>query len=116
MKNFMNSDFNITNIILATYVKPGTGETIHKNRASHGIAVNISPNSDDIKKYIFSDNKIVLVGPNEIIYMPKSSNYTVSSKNSGNCYAINFNILENTDFEPFSFKLKNAPAFEVNPI
>ena len=57
MKNFMNSDFNITNIILATYVKPGTGEPIHKNRASHGFAVNISKNPDDIKKYVFSYNK-----------------------------------------------------------
>ena len=111
MENFMNSDFNITNIILAIYVKPGTGDPIHKNRASHGIAVNISPNSDDTKKYVFSDNKTVLVGQNEIVYMPKGSSYTVSSKNSGNCYAINFDISENNDFEPFSFKLKNASAF-----
>ena len=114
MENFMNSDFNITNIILATYVKPGTGEPIHKNRASHGIAVNISPNSDDTKKYIFSDNKTVLVGQNEIVYMPKGSSYTVCSKKSGNCYAINFDISEDVDFEPFLFKSQNAPAFIKN--
>ena len=111
MKKFMNSDFNITNIILATYVKPGTGKAIHKDRASHGIAVNISPKPDDVKKYVFSDNKTVLVGQNEIIFMPKGSSYTVHSKNSGNCYAINFDISENVNFEPFSFKLKNAHAF-----
>lgn len=111
MKNFMNSDFNITNIMLATYVKPGTGEPVHKNRASHGIAVNISQNPNDAKKYVFSDEKVVSVGQNEIIYMPKGSSYTVCSKISGNCYAINFDISENIDFEPFSFKLKNASAF-----
>ncbi len=111
MKNFMNSDFNITNIGIAIFVEPGTGASIHKNRALHGVAVNISPNPDGIKKYVFSDNKTVFVGQNEIIYMPKGSNYTVSSKKSGNCYAINFDISENIVFEPFSFKLKNAPAF-----
>ena len=111
MENFMNYDFNITNIGIAIYVKPGTGASIHKNRALHGIAINISPNPDDIKKYIFSDNKTVLVGQNEIVYMPKGSSYIVSSKISGNCYAINFDISENIDFEPFSFKLKNAPVF-----
>ena len=111
MKNFMNYDFNITDIRIALYVAPGTGEAVHKNRASHGIAINISPASYAEKKYIFSDNKTVSVGQNEIVYMPKGSSYTVSSKNSGNCYAINFDISENVDFEPFSFKLKNAPAF-----
>ena len=111
MKNFMNYDFNIENVRLAIYVKPGTGTSVHKNRASHGIAINISANPDDTKKYVFSDNKTVLVGQNEIVYMPKGSSYTVSSNNSGNCYAINFDISANTDFEPFSFKLKNAPAF-----
>lgn len=111
MKNFMNYDFNITSIGIAMFVEPGSGASKHKNRPLHGIAVNVSPNPEDIKKYIFSDNKTVLVGQNEIIYMPKGSQYTVCSKISGNCYAINFDISENIDFEPFSFKLKNAPAF-----
>ncbi len=111
MKNFMNYDFNITNIGLAIYVEPGTGVSTHKNRALHGFAINISPNPDDIKKYIFSDNKTVLVGRNEIVYMPKGSSYTVCSKQSGNCYAINFDISEDVDFEPFLFKPKNVPAF-----
>ena len=48
----MNYDFNVTNIGIAIYVEPGTGTGIHKNRALHGIAVNISPDPDDIKKYI----------------------------------------------------------------
>ena len=111
MKNFMNCDFNITNIGIAIYVKPGTGTRIHKNRTLHGIAVNVSPDPDDIKKYVFSDNKTVLVGKNEIVYMPKGSSYTVCSKKPGDCYAINFDISENVDFEPFSFKPKNDSAF-----
>ena len=106
----MNSDFNITNIVLAIHVKPGTGEPIHKNRASHGIAIYTS-DSDDIKKFVFSDKKTVSVGQNEIVYLPKGLSYTVFSKKTGCCYAINFDISENVDLEPFSYKLKNAPAF-----
>lgn len=111
MKNFMNYDFNIENIQLAIYVQPGTGSPVHKNRASHGIAINTSSDFDNVKKYVFSDNKTILVGQNEIIYMPKGSSYTISSKKSGICYAINFNISENVDFEPFSFKVKNSLVF-----
>ena len=111
MKNFMNYDFCITNIGVAIYVKPGTGTRIHKNRAMHGISVNVSKNPDETKKYCFNQDKVVSVGQNEIVYMPKGSNYTVSSKNSGNCYAINFDISEDVNFEPFSFKPKNAAAF-----
>ena len=111
MKNFMNYDFNITNIGIAIYVKPGAGASTHKNRAMHGIAINTSPGEDGIKKYIFSDNKTVFVGQNEIVYMPKGSSYTVCSKKSGNCYAINFDISENVNFEPFSFRPRNVTAF-----
>ena len=111
MKNFMNYDFNITNIGIAIFVEPGKGASVHKNRAMHGLALNVSKNSSEIKKYVFSGNKTVSVGENEIIYLPKGSCYTVSSKCSGNCYAINFDIPEHVDFEPFSFKIKNVPAF-----
>lgn len=114
MKDFMNYDFNITDIRIALYVEPGTGTRIHKNRTSHGVAINVSPNPDNIKKYIFSNNKTVFVGQNEIVYMPKGSSYTVFSKNSGYCYAINFDVSENIDFEPFLFKPKNASAFIKN--
>ena len=111
MKDFMNYDFNITNIGIAIYIKPGEGTRTHKNRALHGIAINTSPSIDDVKKYTFSNNKSVFVGQNEIVYMPKGSSYTVSSKNTGNCYAINFDISENVNFEPFSFNPQNATAF-----
>ena len=41
MENFMNYDFNINKIVLATYVNPGSGNAVHQNRPSHGLA-NIS--------------------------------------------------------------------------
>jgi AraC-like DNA-binding protein len=111
MDIFMNFDFNITDIVFATYVKPGMGAPVHKDRASHGIAINISPDPSDMKKYVFADKKTILVGQNDIIYLPKGSSYTVSSKKSGYCYAINFDVSENVVFEPFVFKPKNPHAF-----
>ena len=108
MNNFMNYDFNITDIRLAIFVKQGMDAPVHKNRTLHGLAINIDPNN---KTYMFSGGKIILVAQNEIIYLPKGSNYTVSSVRSGNCYAINFDFSENISFEPFTFKAKNAPAF-----
>lgn len=53
MKDFMNYDFNITNIGIAIYIRPGEGTRTHKNRALHGIAINTSPSIDDVKKYTF---------------------------------------------------------------
>ena len=108
MNNFMNYDFNITDIKLAIYVKPGTGVPIHRNRPFHGLAINISTTP---KLYIFPNGKTITVEQNEIIYLPKGSDYTAVSNSPGNCYAINFNISENISFEPFSFKIKNVLAF-----
>ena len=39
MENFMKHDFIINKIELACLVKAGTGAMIHKNRASHGLAI-----------------------------------------------------------------------------
>ena len=95
MENFMNYDFKIENIQIAVYVGPGQGKSVHKNRAFHGLAIYRSPDCDSIKKFVFSENKVIKVGQNEIVYLPKGSNYTVSSKKAGECFAINFEISEN---------------------
>ena len=63
MKKFMNSDFNINKIVLAIFVAAGTGDAIHKNRPSHGLAIH----KGGEKIYIFSDGKILTVKENDII-------------------------------------------------
>ena len=107
MDEFMHYDFNINKIVLAILVPAGAGDATHKNRKSHGLAIH----KDGDKIYTFSDGRKLQVKENDIIYLPKHSNYTVKTKEVGDCYAINFDISENVDSEPFSFKLKNAPAF-----
>lgn len=106
MKEFINYDFCIKRIILACFVPAGTGDAIHKNRSSHGLAIHTSGE----KEYVFSDGKRLIVKANHIIYLPKNSSYTVISHSPGDCYAINFDIDENKNFAPFVAKVKNHSA------
>ena len=64
MNNFMQYDFNISKIVLACYVGAGTANPIHKNRPSHGLAINKAGD----KSYTFSDGKKLTVKENDIIY------------------------------------------------
>lgn len=104
MKHFMQHDFNISRIQLATFVLPGKGAPVHKDRPSHGIVLNAGSE----KEYIFDDGTVISVGQNEILYLPKDSSYIVRSVLSGNCYAINFLLTEDTNFASFTFKTNNA--------
>lgn len=107
MENFLNYDFEIKNIILACFVPSGTGTNVHKDRPSHGLAYNL----EGEKIYTFSDGKSLSCKANNIIYLPKGSTYTVSSKVPGDCFAINFNISENISFSPFVAEIKNPSGF-----
>jgi len=104
MENFMNYDFNINKIVLATYVNPGSGNAVHQNRPSHGLAMHIGGR----KNYVFSDGTHLIVEQNDIIYLPKKSNYSVTSEIIGGCYAINFDIAEDLSFSPFVCHIKNS--------
>ena len=108
MKNFMTCDHIITSIRAAIYVEAEKSQTVHNNRNSHGVSLNLSPHT---KTYIFSDGTTIAVEQNMLIYLPKGSSYTVHTKITGDNYAINFNVLEEANFTPFSFKVKNLPSY-----
>ena len=57
MKEFMNYNFNIDKIVLAIFLAAGTGDAIHKNRASHGLAIH----KGGEKIYTFSGGKKLIV-------------------------------------------------------
>lgn len=107
MKTFMKVDFNIDRIIVACFVAAGTGNTIHKDRPGHGLAINL----DGEKTYNFSDGRHVTVGKNEIVYLPKHSSYSVVSETNGDCYAINFDMCDDVVFSPFCVPAKNCTEF-----
>ena len=101
MNEYIRSKHIITEIVVAVFVRIGRGESIHKNRSSHGLALNCG----ETKKYIFDNGTVYTVEKNDIIYLPKGSNYEVRSKASGNVYCINFQCLSEENFEPFVLRL-----------
>lgn len=103
MNNFMNYDFNVEKILLACYVGKGMGMRKHTYRQGHGLALHLS----GVKVYEFDDGRKITVGANELTYLPKHSTYEVTSRELGDCYAINFDISEETSFAPFAVKIKN---------
>ncbi|MBQ2967246.1 MAG: helix-turn-helix transcriptional regulator [Clostridia bacterium] len=102
----MKQDFIIDKIELACLVKAGKGSMIHKNRASHGLALFLGGE----RTFCF-DEKIFKVTKNTIVYFPKGSNYTIKEKETSDCYAINFQMPVNMKFEPFVFKIKNLNTY-----
>lgn len=103
MKPFTESDFTIEKIVLACYVGKGKGMIHHHNRPSHGLALHTSGK----KKYIFNNGKTLTVSKYDLIYLPKYSTYDVTSLQDGDCYAINFDILQDTVLDPFIYTVRN---------
>ena len=102
--NFLDSDYTIAQIMLACKVPAGSGESIHNKRPSYGLAFNI----DGEKKYIFDNSTTLTVEKNDIILLPKGSNYIVENVISGDCYAINFLLDREIAVSPFVHHAKNA--------
>ena len=69
MTDFMNYDFNVEKIVLACFVPAGIGQVTHKNRPSHGLAIN----KFGEKIYSFSDGKQLVVKENDIIFLENKS-------------------------------------------
>lgn len=103
MQNIIGANIDIKSILLACYVAPGRGETIHRNRPSHGFAIHLS----GVKKFVFADGSSHIVKRGFVNFMPKGSDYDVGSDCSGDCYAINFDIDGDADFAPFCTEVKN---------
>lgn len=98
-------DTIITEVVFALYVEPGTGKSVHKNRAYHGFVIN---DADSIKDYVFDDGRVMKTEGNQLFYLPKGSSYRVVVHREGGCYAINFNA-DITD-EPFAVSFRNADS------
>ena len=93
----------VTKIELAILVKRGEGASVHKNRASHGLAINFG----GAKTYTFDSGEKFSIKDGEIIYLPKGSNYSVSIVENiqTETYCINYQIADET---------RNAPPFCVH--
>lgn len=106
MKSFANTDFNVSNIYFACFVKPTGHSNDHFDRANHGLAFHTSGNI----MYRFSDGTDINVTKNTVIYLPKHSTYTVDIFERGDCYCVNFDDFTDMQLSPFLIKPKNLPA------
>ena len=103
----MRYNFDIESIDLAILVTPSITDPTHKNRPNHGIIFRKAGATD----YCFEKNNLLHTRENDIVYIPKGANYTVSSYARSCCYAINFQLFNNISFNPFNFKTKNFAKF-----
>ncbi|MEE0946350.1 MAG: AraC family transcriptional regulator [Acutalibacteraceae bacterium] len=105
----MFENFNnliIGKIAIAMYVAPGTGTAIHNNRPFHGLVLSSKGRNVDI---IFSDGTVLKTLENDILYLPKGSDYTVVTHSHGEgCWAINFDLLDEINTKPFVIKFQNT--------
>lgn len=102
--NFLDTNHNITEIVLACFIPAGKGRRIHKNRPSHGLALHCGGEI----KYIFDDGSVYSVKKNDVIYLPKNSNYRIANVAEGDVYCINFQKVDEQSFPPFVLHIKNA--------
>ena len=101
--DFRDQNIDIKKIDLCCFVDKNNGDRIHKNRSSYGLAFHI----DGEKRYSFENYGKYFTKPNSIIFMPKYSDYIVDSIIAGTCFAINFELLTDIDFLPFTINIKN---------
>ena len=106
MQDFMKYDFSISNIEFAMIVHdtPDTipEDPVHKNRYAHGLVYMLGE-----KLYTFNDGTSILTKKDDVLYLPKYSNYVVSQDEHSNCHPIDFNLSEDIVFKPFAFKPQN---------
>lgn len=102
--DFFDCNLCVTDIVLACKVPGGTGDKVHNDRPSHGLAFN----ADGRKTYSFNNGKEFTVKKNHIIFLPQNSSYTVEDDEQGDCFAINFKLSETIELPPFAMNIKNS--------
>ncbi len=110
MKNFMDCKFDIQEINIACYVPYGAGVPVHRNRPFHGLVLQYSASSNI---YEFIGGKTITIDRNDILYIPKGSDYNAYAvvDDQSSCYAINFQIGNEEVFKPFKLKPRNTAVF-----
>ena len=108
MNLFFIDDFNISKIVTCARVAANVGAASHRNRKWHGLVVQI----DGEKRYTFGTGEVLDVGPGQVFYLPKFSDYDIAELSPGSCIAINFELAnEHITYPPFVCPGKNAPGY-----
>lgn len=100
-------DLTVTRAVLACRVPAGGGECVHNDRPSHGLALHVGGE----KCYRFSDGRALHVKKGDLIFLPEGANYIVQDIEAGECYAVNFKLLERETLSPFVFHTKSTGRY-----
>lgn len=104
MNDFLQTNFNVSQLVTALYVLPDVIKRVHKNRPFYGFAYMC-----DNMEVIFENGTSLKAEKNSIVFFPKHSNYIVETeKHGGRCYAINFDMYEEIELKEFLFTPKNS--------
>lgn len=107
MVTLSGKDFFVLKIATACLVKAGTHQPVHTNRKNSGLAIMCNKSCE----FLFENSKRIVVQQNDIIYLPKGSNYVIKSTDPGDCYAINFiSSIELSD-SPLLFHTNESAQF-----
>ena len=105
MNKFFNYNFNISKIDLCTLVKFRVEREFRENRSSHGLVYFISGKAE----YYFDTGEILHAKANDVLLLPKFSNYRIEKIEAGECIALNFDIYEgDKTFAPFLLDMYDA--------
>lgn len=109
MEKFIRYEHIITDILYCGFVSTEKAVSSHKNRPSHGLAFF----EKDAPEYVFEGMKPFKKSSGVILYMPKGSTYHFNAEKGKDhiCFAINFQLSEDADFNPFIMELKNISKF-----
>ena len=114
--HFLETEINITKLILACCVLSGMGKTIHHNRPSYGLAFILTENG---QTYTFSNGMEIRCDYGDCIFLPKASSYQVKmseekthlfSPRKNVTYCINF-LTDGSPDTPFKIHIKNINEF-----
>ena len=99
MNPFFEETFFIIDIKNVRRVRDEIATSIHRNRPYHGLVLFTKGES----KFIFQDDTSFVVKQNQVVYLPKYSNYDSCDALGTECIAINFDIQAyNCTFPNFS--------------
>lgn len=107
MDNFTKQNFDIKNVARARIVPANKKAPIKMKRPYY---VFIFYHGCE-KMYKFKNGKILYTKNNDILFLPKEEEYTVTCSKFGETYSINFELYEDVPLSPFVFKPKNATVF-----
>lgn len=107
MEVFMKQNFNVERIIMSHFfVSQGKAPSC-KKRKHHALLYIMNAK----RCYSFNCGKEIYVKGNEVLFIPKDLEYTVSGTEIREGYTISFDINADLPLSPFVFKPKNLAGF-----